>query len=272
MKQANLISVLALLVLGPAAAEDLELRAFHVHAEEIASLKSWETEDLADLKSVVEFIEKTLEDLRLREGEHFFDVQALIEATGANLGESGFAVWNEKTRVLTVRGPAAEIAKLDERLLPWDPALVEKKRDHEKAQIAIEAVCVRIQNSEDPDKLLKPGLTTQQLLAGEFGEPELVLVSAVRAKDGTSAKSESQAIENVRSANLQTDPALGADESIIEVNLNYDIVLKTGESFLQTSTFILAANRPVLIKLGGRGTPGRPAFFLVVRAWVERLD
>lgn len=272
MKHANLIYVLALLAVGPAAAEDFELRAFHVHAEELASLKSWETTELADLKSVVEFIEKTLGDLRLREGEAFFDVQPLIEATGAKLGESGFAIWNEQTRILTLRGPAAEIAKLDERLQPWDPAAIEKARDHDKARIATEAVCIRTPGPADPERTFEGAPTVRQLLAGEFGEPELVQVSAVRAKNGTRSKAEAEGVEGVRVAIMQVDPILSADESIIEVNLNYQISLTSGEAFLQTSTYILAVDRPVLIELGGRGTPESPKYFLIVRAWVERVD
>jgi hypothetical protein len=261
----NLAAKLAIsiLLLASASAQDLELRSFHVYTGELASLKTLDIEGLDDLVEFTDFVEKRLAEMRMQPDADFYDVRTLIDA---DLGESGFAIWNEKTRVLTVRGPAEELEKLDEEFQPWT-------EDDRPYRIAIEAVCIRAHSPPDPKRLLGAQPTVQQLLVdGAFGKPELVHVAAVRAKSGQRAKVEANDLPQVRSVTMEVDPFAGSDQIVIDLNLAYEMTLQDGPRFRQTTTLTLSVDHPMVLQLGGRGTAEDPAYFLVMRAWAERVD
>jgi hypothetical protein len=245
-------------------AQDLEMRSYHVYLEELVGLKTWDTKKLSDLTAFADFVEKRLPAMRLQPDAAFFDVRPLIEM---DLGESGFAIWNEETRVLTIRGPAEALEKLDENLQGWT---VDEDRP---MRIAIEAICVRAHSPPDPSKLLAGQPTLQQLLAdGMFGKPELVHVSAVRSTSGHRAKTEAKDLPQVTFSMLEVDPVSEPGGIVIDLNLNYELMVRDGPTFNQATSFTLSSDHPMVLQLGGSGTPADPAYFLVVRAWSELAD
>ena len=251
------------LVLGASAfAQDYELRSFHIHAGELAGLTKWDTEGLDDLIEFTDFAEKRLAKMRMQPDAYFFDVRSLLDV---ELGESGFAIWNERTQVLTVRGPVEELRELVEELHSWT------EEDH-PFRIVIEAVCIRAHSPPDPERLLGAQPTAEQLLVdGEFGNPELIHVSAVRSKSGKRAKVEAEDLPVVRSVTMEVDPIAGPDRVIIDLNLAYELSIKNGPAFRQTTSITVSSDHPMVLQLGGRGTPEDPSYFLVVRGWTERV-
>lgn len=220
------------------------------------------TKSLADFRFLTDTRNFELEKIRLTEGEPLFDMKPFFGERGIEFGEAEFAIWNEKSRTLTLRATKANATALERVIGTWDEAEGEKL-------IGVEAVCIRAHSPPDPKALLDGLPSIRLLLDGDFGEPELVATAAIRTKSGQRAKSEQGELPLAKELTFEIDAVLGPDDYTIDLNFIYHLRRADGGFHQLTTSVTLAPDKPLMIELGGRGTPESPAHFLVLRAWLE---
>ncbi len=266
MKLPSYQIALALLIpsMGPAQESDPQvLRSYSVAAQQLLWI-NWTTKSLEDIKKRQAFLDNYLGESRVDPNDSWYDLRPFLEERlEMGFGEVGFALWNQETLDLLIQAPKSELAPVHELLAKW------KTGTEHPRNVVIEAICLRTLNPPDTSVFLRESANLANLLAGNYGAAELLSVTNLRSKSGEKAETEQIGPAPGEALKLEVDSVIGVDGYLIDLKFHYEIALKDGVFFSQTSFVTLSQDQPLLLELGGNGTPKSPMHFLLLRAWAE---